>query len=62
MKAIKKQGNYRLYRIDGHLELWSGVFGGEYSYRAGYVTDADNFEYAIEVAKEEMRYLMAEGA
>jgi hypothetical protein len=36
------------------------VFGGEYSYRAGYVANAENFEYAIDVAEEEMRCLMAE--
>jgi hypothetical protein len=60
MRAIKKQGEYRLYRVENHLELWKGVFGGEYSYRAGYVANAENFEYAIDVAEEEMRCLMAE--
>jgi len=28
MRAIKKQGEYRLYRVENHLELWRGVFGG----------------------------------
>jgi hypothetical protein len=60
MRAIKKQGEYRLYLVENHLELWFGVFGGKYSYCAGYVTDAENFEYAIDVAEEEMRCLRAE--
>ena len=29
MRAIKKQGEYRLYRVENHLELWKGVFGGK---------------------------------
>lgn len=60
MRAIKKQGEYRLYRVENHLELWHGTYEGKYSYRAGYVANADNFEYAIDVAEEEMRCLMAE--
>lgn len=60
MRAIKKQGNYRLYRVENHLELWHGTYQGKNSYRAGYVADAENFEYAIDVAEEEMRCLMAE--
>lgn len=66
MKAIKKSGNYRLYRVDGHLELWLGTRSntGDYSTGVivGYVSDAENFEYAVDMAREEMRYLMAEGA
>lgn len=61
MKAIRTDGKYNLYRIDGHLELWRGKFGGEYSYRAGYVMDKENFELAVANADEEMRYLMAQG-
>ena len=60
MRALKTDGKYFLYRIDGHLELWRGKHGKEWSYRAGYVSDADNFEYAVEMADEEMRCLMAE--
>ena len=60
MRSIKKQGEYRLYRVENHLELWRGVYEGKYSYRAGYVADAENFEHAIDVAEEEMRCLMAE--
>jgi hypothetical protein len=61
MRAIRTNGKYNLYKIEGHLELWSGKFGGEYSFRAGYVMDADNFEVACFEADEEMRSLMAEG-
>lgn len=60
-KALKTDGKYYLYKIDGHLELWRGKIGGEYSYRAGYVMDADNFEVACYEADEEMRSLMAQG-
>jgi len=60
MRALKKQDNYRLYRVENHYELWSGVYEGKNSYRAGYVADPENFEYAIDVAEEEMRCLMAE--
>jgi NADH pyrophosphatase NudC (nudix superfamily) len=60
MRAIKKKGNYRLYRVENHLELWSGTYKGKNSYLAGYVANAENFEYAIDVAEENMRYLMAE--
>lgn len=59
-KAIKTDGKYFLYNIDGHLELWRGKLGGEWSYRAGYVANRDNFEYAVDTAEEEMRCLMAE--
>ena len=61
MKTIKTDGKYFLYNIDGHLELWKGKFGGEYSYRAGYVSNRNNFEVAVDAAEEEMRCLMAEG-
>jgi hypothetical protein len=60
MRALKNDGKYFLYRIDGHLELWRGRYGKEWSYRAGYVADADNFEYAVSEAEDEMRCLMAE--
>lgn len=60
MRAIKREGNYRLYRVDGMYELWSGVIGKELSYRAGYVSNPDNFEEAIYAAQEEMHYMMAE--
>ena len=60
MRAIRTSGKYNLYRIDGHLELWRGKFGGEYSFRAGYVSNADNFEMACISADEEMACLMAQ--
>ena len=61
MKSIKKIGEYRLYRIEGCLELWKGSYGGKYSYRAGYVSNSENIEHAIDVAKEEIASLMAQG-
>lgn len=61
MRAIMKQGKYRLYKIDNdYHELWVGVYEGANSYRAGYVADPENFLLAIDVAEEEMRCLMAE--
>jgi hypothetical protein len=62
VRSIKKQGKYRLYSVENHYELWVGTYEGKDSYRAGYVSDPENFEYAIDVAEEEMRCLMAQGA
>lgn len=65
MKALKKQGEYRLYRVNGHLEIWCGVYNEEQSYlkgvRVGGLMYIENFEYAVEVAKDEVRCLIAEG-
>jgi hypothetical protein len=60
MKAIKQKDGYYLYKIDGHLELWRGKYGSEYGFNAGYVAYAENFEYAVDVAKEEAAALMAD--
>lgn len=60
MKAIKQKDGYYLYKIDGHHELWRGKHGSEYGFNAGYVADPANFEYAVDVAKEEAAALMAE--
>ena len=61
MRAIRTNGKYNLYRIDGHLELWRGKFGKEYSFRAGYVSNKNNFEMVCIAADEEMACLMNEG-
>ena len=61
MRAIRTDGKYNLYKVNGLLELWRGKIGGEYSFRAGYVSNRDNFEMATIAADEEMAYLMAEG-
>lgn len=61
MRAMKSLDGYYLYRIDGHLELWRGKIGGENSYRAGYVSNADNLAEAVYAAREEMYWLMKEG-
>lgn len=58
MRAIRSKDGYKMYRIDGHLEMWFGNTTD--GVRVGYVSDADNFEYAVEVAKEEADCLMEE--
>jgi hypothetical protein len=60
MRALKKQGNYRLYLVDGMNELWFGVYGKKNSYMAGYVANPENMDYAVYVAEEEMTSLMME--
>ena len=60
MKALKKQGKYRLYLVAGGYELWAGIYGAKNSYMAGYVSDPANFSYAVAEAQEEMNYLMME--
>lgn len=59
-KLIKKGHGYYLYlTVEGHKELWRGTIDSKNGYRAGYVMDSDNFDIAVEVAKEEMASLMA---
>lgn len=64
---LVKEGSYhRLYRVSREL-----IFSADYSQvkygnrkvaiALGYVSNPDNFEYAIDAAEEEMRCLMAEG-
>jgi len=64
MQAIKKEKNFRLYKIENHFELWLGVYTTDkYSdkgVRLGYVSNPQNFEEAIDTAKEELAYLEAE--
>ena len=57
---VKKAGSYKLYKIQGHYELWRGRMTAKHAYRAGYVSNPDNMQEAINAAEEEMRYLMAE--
>lgn len=59
----KAKAGYYVYYIQGHYELWRGKIEQEethYSFRAGYIANLDNLDYAIEEAKAEMRALMAE--
>jgi hypothetical protein len=49
-----------MYKIQGHYELWRGRMSSKNGYRAGYVSNPDNMQEAINAAEEEMRYLMAE--
>jgi hypothetical protein len=62
MELIERNGKYFLYKNEntGLFELWHGKYGDEYSYRAGYVADLMNLNYAIDVAEEEMRCTEAE--
>ena len=60
MKAIKKDGYYRLYKTADGYELWIGRYG-DTGARLGYVADPENWEYALDMAKEEIRYLAWEG-
>lgn len=60
-KLIKQGQGYYLYKTaDGFKELWKGKMGSAYGYRAGYVMDSDNFDVAVDAAKEEMASFMAE--
>jgi hypothetical protein len=62
MKAIKKSENFRLYKIENHFELWLGNYTTDkYSdkgVRLGYVSNPENWEEALENAKEEIACLM----
>lgn len=60
MRALRSKDGYKMYKINGSLELWFGNANTEDSIRVGYIADADNFEYCVEEAKEEAHYLMEE--
>ena len=70
MRALRKQDNYRMYKIDGHYELWHGKYNTEtdvmkkvgIGVRVGYVSNPDNFEMACHEAEIEFMYLSREGA
>ncbi|CAB4173765.1 hypothetical protein UFOVP968_7 [uncultured Caudovirales phage] len=59
-QPIKKQGEYRLYRVSNHLELWFGLYSDSISFDGqfiGIVTDAENFDLAVFNAEEELKSL-----
>ena len=60
MKAIKKDGQYRLYKINNSYELWFGTYikGA----LIGYVSNAENWDEALFNAQEEIAALMSEVA
>jgi hypothetical protein len=61
MRALRSKDGYKMYRINGSLELWFGNANKpEEAVRVGYIADAENFEYCVEEAKEEAHYLMEE--
>jgi hypothetical protein len=51
-KVVARRKGYVLYE---NGELWTT---GKHAFRVGYVDNADNIDYAIDVFEEEMRYLM----
>jgi hypothetical protein len=60
MKAIKKEGEYRLYKINNAFELWLGTYNkGAF---IGYVSNVENWDEALFNAKEEVAALMSVGA
>jgi hypothetical protein len=60
MKAIKKEGHYRLYKVGVLYELWFGTYNK--GALMGYVTNVENWDIALFNAKEEMTTLMGVGA
>lgn len=65
-RARRRDGKYALRRHEGegHV-LWVDITKGEMkgiSYQVGHVMDPENFEYAVDVAEEESRVLMAQAA
>ena len=57
-KIIKTDGTFNLYKEGNGFVLWHG--NKRNGAQVGYVSDAENFEYAVMEAKEEIRYLMEE--
>ena len=65
-RAKRRDNEYAMRRIDGEgfvmfVDVRNGEFKGT-SYVVGYVADPDNFEAAVEEAREEARVLMAQAA
>ena len=60
MKAIKKDGEYRLYKVGAFYELWFGTYTN--GSLIGYVSDLENWDLALFNAKEEVAALMSEVA
>jgi len=59
-KIIKKQGEYRLYKVSNYLELWFGLYSDGISFDGqfmGIVSDAENFDLAVFNAEEELKSL-----
>jgi hypothetical protein len=66
MKALRKQDNYRMYKVGDYYELWHGKYNTEtdvlkkvdIGVRVGYVSNPDNFEMACHEAESEIMWLM----
>ena len=59
-QPIKKQGEYRLYEVSNHLELWLGLYSDGISFDGqfiGIVSDAENFDLAVFNAEAELKSL-----
>ena len=59
-KLIAKSENYRLYKVDGWLELWYGNIANRSSYKLGYVSEVEGFHAAVLNVQEEIAALMVE--
>ena len=59
-KLIAKSENYRLYQVDGCLELWYGNIANKFSFKLGYVSEVEGFHTAVLNAQEEIAALMVE--
>lgn len=57
-RAIKRNGDYRLYRVDGHLELWLGTLKDGVLVTAD-IWSVEDFDAAVADTEEELAYLLA---
>ena len=68
MKALRKQDNYRMYKVGDYYELWHGKYNTEtdvlkkvdIGVRVGYVSNPDNFLTAVHEAEMEFMSLNKE--
>ena len=58
VKAVRKQGNYRLYKNGAAFELWLGTKADGVVVNAD-VASAEDFEYVIDIAEEDFRGMLA---
>ena len=59
-KLVKSGQGFYLYQTDGGLELYKGKITGKYSFRVGYLSDAENFLIGVYEAKQELASLVAQ--
>jgi len=59
MRAIKIEGQYRLYKIENHYELWMGTIEDGCLVNDDMMYPVEDFLYYVGVAEEEMRSLIS---